>query len=90
MIYHVHACALILGLLVLPILNAAIMRIAQRMHQEECSYTSTTSTSDDDRTWDILNRMAEYEDIPDEEPTVIEVPNLAEDNERYDIKEAEQ
>ena len=36
----------------------------------------------DDRTCDILNRMAEYEDIPEEEPTVIEVPNLAEGNER--------
>ena len=90
MIYHVHACALILGLLVLPIFNAVFMLIARRMHQEECSYTSTTSTSDDDRTWDIINRMAEYEDIPDEEPTIIEVPNLAEDNERHVIKEVEQ
>ena len=89
MIDHVHACALILGLLVLPILNAIVTMIARRMHQEECSYTNTTSTSDDDRTWDILNRMAEYEDIPEEEPTVIEVPNLAEDNERYDIKGGE-
>ena len=79
MIHYVHACALILGLLVLLILNAVVMLIARRMHQEEYSYTSTTSTSDDDRVRDILNRMAEYENIPEEEPTVIEVPNLAEE-----------
>ena len=81
MIYNVLACSLILGFLVLPILNAVFMQIARRMHQEEYSYTSTASTLDDDRTWDILNRMAEYEDIPDEEPAVVDVPNLAEETE---------
>lgn len=34
----------------------------------------------DDRTWNVLNRIAEYEDVP-EESAVIDVPNLAEEME---------
>jgi len=81
MIYYVLACALILGFLVLPILNAVFMQITQRMHQEEYSYTGTTFMPDDDRTWDMLNRMAEYEDLSADEPPVVDVPNLAEETE---------